>query len=163
MTEAVRDRHCPNPAHDDNTRLFGQNCNDCGTLITYADDATYFVANRTRAHNQVKMNLNLARLESYLNDNELSINIGKTSILECMTKQKRGRLQGEPTHLMVQTKLGTIKRINDNPKFRILGANLHKKSQLAKPHGKGRESNTTWDQEQIWGLETTEHNVTQSQ
>ena len=120
MASVVRDANCTNPVHDENARLFGSNSDDCGLLIMYADDACYFVSNKSRVQNQLKINVNLAKLENYLNDNELALNIGKTSIMECMTRQKRerGRLEEELTHLVVQTKPGVHKRINGNPKFR---------------------------------------------
>ena len=42
------------------------------------------------------LNLNIARLENYLNNNELAINTDKTAILELIIKQKKGRTPGNP-------------------------------------------------------------------
>ena len=76
--------------------------------------------------NQLKLNTSLAKLEVFLNMNELAINVTKTAIVECMIKQKRARTPGEPPHLVVedQSKPGEFLRINDSPCLRILGSNI---------------------------------------
>ena len=76
--------------------------------------------------NQLKLNINLSRLESFMNNNELSVNVTKTSIVECMIQQKRGKIRGDPPHLIVQDpeKPTETIRISDKNKFRILGANI---------------------------------------
>ena len=81
MTEAVRENDCPDVTHTNNDKLFGTPCPRCGELITYADDSTYHIANRKRADNQKKISTNILRLKQYMNNNELSINIGKTKVL----------------------------------------------------------------------------------
>ena len=102
MSEAIKDDECNDEAHDDKTRLFGNNCEKCGTVITYADDLTYHIASEHRERNKRKIDRNLQKLQQFLNDNDLVINIGKTAILECMIKQKKGRYRGEPPQLIVQ-------------------------------------------------------------
>ena len=94
--------------------------------MTYADDATFVVANKNRIMNQLKLNTSLAKLEVFLNMNELAINVTKTAIVECMIKQKRGRTPGVPPHLVVedQSKPGEFLRINYSPCLRILGSNI---------------------------------------
>ena len=54
----------------------------------------------------------------------MAINVSKTNIIECMIGQKRGKLKGDPPHLMVMNpeKPGELMKIND--KMRILGANI---------------------------------------
>ena len=59
----------------DNSHLFGRNCDNCGTLILYADDATYKISNRNRRENQAKLTENLKNIGDYLNNNELVINM----------------------------------------------------------------------------------------
>ena len=72
----------------------------------------------------MKINRNLIELEQFLSDNELSVNMGKTSIKELMIKQKKGRLGGEPPSIIVTTEHGEQREIKDNTNFRILGANI---------------------------------------
>ena len=57
---------------------------------------------------------------------QLAINTSKTSILELMIKQKKGRTGGEPPHLIVENpeKPGETMKISDAKNFRLLGANL---------------------------------------
>ena len=126
IADTVRENHCNSPSHLDKSRLFGNNCNSCGTLITYADDLTLIVSNKNRNNNQVKLNVNLARLEIFLNSNELAVNTDKTAITELMIKQKQGRTNGNPPHLIVQDKdnPGEVIKISNSNCFRILGCNI---------------------------------------
>ena len=96
MSTVVNMENCENPAHQKKSQIFGENCEDCGMLVNYADDATYVVANKHRQLNQLKINQVIKKLETYLNDNELAINVGKTALLEAMIKQKKGRTPGDP-------------------------------------------------------------------
>ena len=114
MSEVIRDINCPNTAHSNNSRIFGEHCTTCGQLLSYSDDATYQVSSTNRTQNQLRINLNLARLEMYLTDNKLIVNTGKTSIVECMIKQKWGRLGVNPPFLVVPTPQGNLKEILDN-------------------------------------------------
>ena len=96
ITLAVIDQECSNPVHENREELFGQHCNDCGEVITYADDSTYHTASKKRTDNQSKIDKNILKLQKYMNNNELFLNMGKTTVLELMIKQKRGRTQGTP-------------------------------------------------------------------
>ena len=95
-------------------------------MITFADDVTLVLSDKSRLSNQIKLNWNLAKLETFLSNNELAINTSKTSLLELMIKQKKGRTGGEPPHLIVENKEkpGEMLRISDALNFRILGSNL---------------------------------------
>ena len=95
LPETTTDVNCKDQSHLDKTKLFA-NCSRCGQIITYADDSTLVLSDRKRTNNQMKLNLNLARIEEYMSNNELAINISKTSLLECMIKQKKGRTMGDP-------------------------------------------------------------------
>ena len=94
MSEVLKDPECCNTSHEDTTKLFGKNCNDCGILVMYADDATVHVKSKHRKINQARINRHLEQLELYLTGNELAINEGKTAILETMIKQKKAENQG---------------------------------------------------------------------
>ena len=72
------------------------NVTNGGVLVKYADDATYVVSSRLRVNNQLKMNINLAKLKEFLNNNELAINTSKTAIQENMIKPKKGKIAGDP-------------------------------------------------------------------
>ena len=55
MTEIIKDRDCQDISHLDTRYIFGQNCETCGTLVIYADDATYRITSKNRANNQNKL------------------------------------------------------------------------------------------------------------
>ena len=151
ISEAIKDENCSEEAHEDRTRLFGNNCDQCGTIITYADDLTYHIASEHRERNQIKMDRNLKRLQQFLNDNDLVINIGKTAILECMIKQKKGRNKGEPPQLVVQLPAGNDstaipphppgqKVIREGKELRILGVNIQQNMGWQSHLEKGRKA-----------------------
>ena len=91
----------------------------------YADDTTYIVSDKHRTQNQLKINITLSKLEHFLTINELSINVSKTSVLETMIKQKKGKTRGDP-HLVVKypDNQDELLIIQDSSNFRLLGANL---------------------------------------
>ena len=124
ISEVVREKDCGETAHLDIERLFGKPCKKCGMTTTYADDTTYVVANSKREDNEEKLRTNLMRMKSYLRDNDLCLNPGKTKLLECMISQKKGKMMGQPPTLVVETGQGTRKEIVDTGHLRILGANL---------------------------------------
>ena len=138
LSQAIKNKDCTDESHSDKSKLFGQNCNHCGTLVNYADDATFHIASNSREHNKRKLMENLENLEKFLNDNDLVINVGKTAIIECMIKQKRGRMEGEPPNLTVEIGDGTEKEIVDKQEMRILGTNMQQNmgwiSHLEKGH-----------------------------
>ena len=70
MAEVVTDTSCAQPVHLDRSKLFSNACEKCGQVILYADDATYVTSENRRIDNQRKLNLNLAKLEDFLNENE---------------------------------------------------------------------------------------------
>ena len=92
MTEAIRNENCQNQVDENTSTLFGNNCEHCGVLAIYADDATYCISNRHRNLNQQELSENIIKIGNYLNSNELVINMDKTKLTECMIKQNRGKL-----------------------------------------------------------------------
>ena len=93
----------------DKTNLFSDNCKKCGTIPTYADDATYIVTTSSRFEAQMKITENVDKIKKFLVANQLTINLGKTEILETMTRQKRVRLEGTPPQLTVLKPDNTLK------------------------------------------------------
>ena len=71
ISEAVVDPECRNLSHSQKMKLFGENCDDCGQVVSFADDTTYQIGNKTRNMNQIKITKNLTELEKFLTDNEL--------------------------------------------------------------------------------------------
>ena len=126
ICEVIKNPQCTEEVHQNNKHLFGENCNTCGTLIAYADNITYHIANRQRDKNQEKITENLRKLKEFLNGNELALNTGKTAIIEMMIKQKRGHTTGEPPQLDIITETGDQKTIRDKTELRLLGTNLQK-------------------------------------
>ena len=124
ITETARDNRCNQEAHQNNKTLFGNPCRDCGTINTYADDSTYVVSNRNRLGNETRLKDTLERIKIFLLENELHMNTGKTTLLECMVPQKRARTPGLPPNLKVTTETGEEKTITDSGQCRILGINL---------------------------------------
>ena len=66
LAETVVEDFCTKPEHKDNSTLFNRQCQNCGLIVKYADDITFLTSNKIRANNQMKMNLNLAIIESFL-------------------------------------------------------------------------------------------------
>ena len=128
LPESVRDANgCDNIAHQNTTELFGMECSECGCLPGYADDGIYLYSGSNRVTNQLKIKEKFKAIKDFLMSNGLLVNDGKTALTEFMSKQKRGRLKGEPPKLVVQVlEEGAVvdKTINDNKVCRFLGANL---------------------------------------
>ena len=143
IPDTVKNSNCQHSSHENRTRLFSQNCLECGIIVQFADDLTLSISNKLRTSNQLKLNINLDRLEKFLANNELQVNASKTKILEMMIKQKKGKTLGSPPHLIVPDpkKPGEMVRIEDSRDFRILGANL--------------QQNITWRQHLESGTKST--------
>ena len=124
---ATKDDNCGDLSHMDNTQLFGKHCQKCGSVTIFADDAQFLVTSNDRNQNQVSLIRNFDRIVEFLNANGLSVNQGKTGLTEYMSKQKRGRLRGQPPELRVTEIVDNTeveKVISDVSYCRILGANL---------------------------------------
>ena len=64
ISKVIRSQNCTDETHLNNTQLFGQNCNQCGEIVMYADDITYLIASKHRTRNQDKINENLGQTEN---------------------------------------------------------------------------------------------------
>ena len=124
LSTVIKDPDCPNTRHQDNSKLFGINCDLCGKNFQYADDTTYHFASKSRDKNQKKLVHNLHKLADFLTANQLAINMDKTHIEEVMIKQKRGRLPGIPPSLQVTNAKSEPEIINTAGHCRILGLNV---------------------------------------
>ena len=126
MSTVIRDKDCLNPIHLETKKLFGKQCNLCGNLTTYADDASYHIASKMRIQNLEKLNKNLDKLGDFMTANDLTINKDKTNLIEVMIKQKRGRMPADPPppELTVINKNNTIEIVKISEHVRILGLNI---------------------------------------
>ena len=102
----------------------GRVCGKCGSLNLYADDTTYCIANNKREDNNRKIIETLEEIKYFLAENDLHLNVGKTTLFECMIPQKRGKTPGEPPQLIVEEEPGKLKTITDKGMCRVLGVNL---------------------------------------
>ena len=125
LPTVINNPECDDRCHNDRSKLFTDNCQECGSIMTYADDSTYVVSTKTRFAAQIKITENIQRIKTYLDANSLSINMGKTEILETMVCQKRTRIQGISPQLSILTQEGTLKVITTKDSCRLLGANLN--------------------------------------
>ena len=101
MPETIRDGNCKNAAHDNTEHLFGLPCNDCGSMPVFADDGIVLLTGRNRCENQSLIEKKFAAIKTFLQSNGLAVNDTKTGLIEIMTKQKRGRIKGDPPKLKV--------------------------------------------------------------
>ena len=127
MPEAARMENCDNVAHENTKDLFGSTCEDCGSLPVYADDGMFMIAGKSRLNNQERINSSFRAIKTFLGANGLAVNDEKTALTEVMSKQKRGRLRGDPPHLDIQIlENGVIvdKKIENKKVCRYLGINL---------------------------------------
>ena len=119
--------NCQNRCHQDKSRLWDTDCEDCGTLTVYADDAEYVSKSKSRMKNQLRIERNYTAIVDFLNSNGLKVNVGKTTLTEYMTHQKRSKSRGIPPELTV-TKLVKGRLVDthilDSPYSRFLGMNL---------------------------------------
>ena len=125
LPELVKDLEtCGNVAHVPNPELFSSNCNNCGNVTIFADDAIYTTANSTRPENQQRLIEILERMQSYMNDNKLSVNPTKTVLWEFMLRQKMCKLKGQPPELRTLDTQGNVKIVKASTNEKCLGGNL---------------------------------------
>ena len=128
LPSIINDANCTNAVHDktDESELFENNCDKCGQIPTYADDSTVVVTTSTRFQAQEKIDIIIDKVKTFLAANSLSLNLGKTEIVETMVRQKRVSLPGLPPQLTVVKPDGSLKIILAKDYCRLLGANISK-------------------------------------
>ena len=124
LPELVKNEECENHAHNQDEHLYGPNCELCGAIPCYADDATVVISSSTRTENQTKILKNIDKVNKFLNNNGLVMNRDKTTLNEMMTTQKRTRTTGQPPSLMVKDKHGNDKTVVAESITRLLGTNI---------------------------------------
>ena len=129
LPSIMNDKDCDEPVHtadDDDSKLFTENCDKCGQMPTYADDSTVVITTVNRFDAQERIITIINRVKDFLASNSLSLNLGKTEIVETMVRQKRARLSGLPPQLSVQKPDGSLKVILAKESCRLLGVNLNR-------------------------------------
>ena len=58
---------CGNEAHRNRTKLFGEPCQDCGTMTVFADDGVYITSSHSRDRNKDRIEEIFTRTKDYLN------------------------------------------------------------------------------------------------
>ena len=125
LPELTKDKdNCNKPEHQDKEHLFGPDCNKCGAIPCFADDATVINSSSSRQTNQQKLRQHLDTVEDFLANNKLSINKDKTTLNEIMIKQKRTRTPGQTPTLDVVDSKGEPKQLTSDKFTRILGGNI---------------------------------------
>ena len=130
LPSIMNDNNCNEPVHvannDDAADLFTENCDRCGQMPTYADDSTVVISTTNRFLAQERIFVIIDRVKIFLAANSLSLNLGKTEIVETMVRQKRARLPGLPPQLTIQRPDGSLKVIVAKYSCRLLGVNINK-------------------------------------
>ena len=127
ISETVKNNNCAEPIHrtiNDSEKLFSENCAKCGHINFYADDTTYVTTGNNIDINKTKITENLETLKQHLNANKLSVNMGKTAILETMVMQKHCKIGGAPPTLQVIDDRGEPKTIVAGKVCRLLGGHF---------------------------------------
>ena len=125
MPNTIKDQeNCPSTNHDEHSELFGSNCQNCGEMICFADDASVLSASSSRNVNQQKLSKHLKTVNDFLTDNKLVINREKMTVTEVMVRQKRAKIAGTPPSLQVLDKFNTMKTLLAGKYTRLLGGNL---------------------------------------
>ena len=137
LPEVIVDRECQENVHKEMDRLFQQNCRKCGSIPAFADDASVVMETKTRVWSQELVNKVTTELKSFLNSQDLSVNMSKTNLFESMVKQKRTRLKGSQPIIETVNAKGEEKTIKPQQSIRLLGVNL--------------EQNLTWNSHILTG------------
>ena len=128
LPSVLNDDNCTSDVHikTNDSDLFDDNCVTCGQMPTYADDSTVVISTKNRFEAQDKIVSIIDKVKTFLTANSLSLNLGKTEIVETMVRQKRVSLPGLPPQLSVYKPDGTLKIILAKDYCRLLGANMNK-------------------------------------
>ena len=124
MSDIMRIKYDCQHLQQDQEFLFGSNCQTCGNITSYADDATLTSISNSRITNQDKLKDGLNEIDKYLSNNKLAINRTKTMISEVMIGQKRARTGGTPPTLEEIEPDGSTKIIKCKSEIKLLGITL---------------------------------------
>ena len=92
LPNIVVDKDCKKNYHENNEKLVGPNCDKCGQILCYADDASFCITSKSKEYNQNKVLETLDKAAYFLNNNDQTINETKTTLCKVMIKQKINRI-----------------------------------------------------------------------
>ena len=127
-----------NMSHNDD--LFDNECDDCGVMITFADDASLLLRTR-RGDCQVtsnKLDSLLIKLKLFLRSNNLMLNIDKTQLLRVTPRQQLVANQGE--NILLEARDKDDKRIAPKTSAKILGLTVSNNLLWGNHLEKGKEA-----------------------
>ena len=102
LPDIIKNSNCPKICHQNKEDLFGKNSFTCGQVPVFADDCTLIVADKDPERNKVKFREKLQEVTEFLNNNDLIVNQDKTTVQNYMVKQKRAKIECDPTVLTVE-------------------------------------------------------------
>ena len=120
LPTTIENKDCHEPVHREKQALFPNNCRKCGSVPSFADDATFIVQTKTRNESQVKIDNATIIIKNFLNSQELVVNLSKTTLLESIVKQKRARQKCIQPSLTTQKESGEEKIIYPEQNIRLL-------------------------------------------
>ena len=124
LAEMSKDDFCDDLSHENNGELFGKNCRRCGIIACFADDTTFATARKTRGENETETKEKLDKISKFLVCNKLTVNQGKTKMLESMVRQRRCKNTENPPQLTIEKIGQEDKIIKCQTSTRLLGLNL---------------------------------------
>ena len=148
-------RQCNDDLHKHpSTKLFPPNCQQCGLIPSFADDATVVSNSKNRQDNQYKLSNSLKTINEFLEKNYLTMNQTKTTMAEIMLPQKRSKTKGQPPTLKTVSPEGTQKTIYAADYTRILGLNISKNLSFKHHFESGEKISPRGAKEETRGTQT---------
>ena len=138
---AVVSENCShNCVQNHNGDLFDQDCDMCGILITFADDATIILKTRRDEWKETsdKLDTLFSRFKLFLRSNSLQLNINKTQLLRVTLRQQLVSNKGEKVLLEVVDKDNN--KIAPKPLAKILGLTVNNNLIWSSHLEKGKDS-----------------------
>ena len=99
---------------------FTVSCQECGTLVCYADDSTFSFSGKDEEMFQNKLETGLGKISDFISNNKLKINKDKTHILRITTRQRRMWQESETLKIEVEG----CDPVLPGKVERLLGANI---------------------------------------
>ena len=81
LAMTIINENCLNEVHKDDKKLFGNECEECGQIPTFADNVVYLVASRDRFSNQLAIENRFIKIKNFLSLNGLQAMAEKTKLM----------------------------------------------------------------------------------
>ena len=113
--ESINNPSCNCQKDDD----FSQNCQQCGSIVVYADDSTFTITDNDPNVLSDKLSVKFNNMADYLTANKLKVNKDKTHLLVMCTDQRQRRQQ---TEVVINAENNVIRSTASE---RLLGAHIN--------------------------------------